>query len=115
MALQVLEVRKETFGTEHPSTLSAMNNWAHTWWVLDRLVDGFTMVRTYVQKGRDFFGPEHSYMVTAVHDYNDVKEHSRQMFEMMQSRGMEGNLRDVGVDGDLREISELSKDNATVS
>lgn len=81
-----------------------MNNLAYTWWALERR-EGFTMLRTYVEKGRDVFGPEHAYMVTAVHDYNDMKEELRRMFEVIQSRDMEGNLREVGMEGDLRDFS----------
>jgi Tetratricopeptide repeat len=57
--VQVMETRKRVLGTEHPSTLTSMNNLAFTWKEQGRHAEALKLIEECVHLRSQFLGVNH--------------------------------------------------------
>ncbi|KND89201.1 Protein SERAC1 [Tolypocladium ophioglossoides CBS 100239] len=64
--VQVMETTRRVLGVEHPSTLSSMNNLAHTWRGIGKIPEALDLMRTCISLGRVKLGPDHPYIQSSI-------------------------------------------------
>ncbi|KAF2820888.1 hypothetical protein CC86DRAFT_303869 [Ophiobolus disseminans] len=64
--VQVMETRKKKLGADHPSTLTSMNNLAHTQKSLGRVVEAMKLMRECVQLCQQRFKPNHPNLLSSL-------------------------------------------------
>ncbi|KAB8255448.1 Tetratricopeptide repeat-domain-containing protein [Aspergillus pseudonomiae] len=85
LGLQVMELRKQVLGPEHPGTLTSMANLAYTWNLLGKAQDALALMEKCVELRRNVLGPDNPHTISsskALRDWqiavNSPSKHSTQ-------------------------------------
>ncbi|PWY91688.1 hypothetical protein BO94DRAFT_377484 [Aspergillus sclerotioniger CBS 115572] len=59
LGVQVLKLRKQVLGPEHPSTLASMANLAFTWKGQGKVKNALALIKQCAELRRNLLGPDH--------------------------------------------------------